>query len=175
MKKILIIGNSGAGKTTFAHKLAHSLNLPLVHLDKLYWYGDWQRLSREEFDLLVQKELEKPEWIIDGNFNRTISHRMKYCDTIFFFDFSTVSCLLGITKRMIKNYGKSRMDMGGNCIERLDSNKVLLYRNVLNFNKEHRKDYYNMLNKSKDINVVVFKNRKQIRRFFDQVFAQEEC
>lgn len=169
MKKILIIGNSGAGKTTFAHKLARKLNLPLVHLDKLYWHGEWQRLSNEDFDFLVQKELEKPEWIIDGNFNRTISHRMKYCDTIIFFDFNTISCLWGITKRLIKNYGKTRMDMGGNCIERFDSNKTMLYRNVLNFNKNYRKDYYSLLNKAKDVKVVVFKNRKQIRRFLKDI------
>ena len=104
-------------------------------------------MSNEDFDFLVQKELEKPEWIIDGNFNRTLSHRMKYCDTIFFFDFNTISCLGGITKRLIKNYGKARMDMGGNCIERFDSNKIMLYRNVLNFNKDYRKDYYSLLNK----------------------------
>jgi len=169
MKRILIVGNAGAGKTTFAHELALKLNLPLVHLDKIYWHGEWQRLSNEEFDVLVQKELDKPEWIIDGNFNRTISHRMKYCDTIFFFDFSTISCLWGITKRLIKNYGKSRSDMGGNCIERFDSNKITLYRNVLNFNKVYRKAYYSLLNNSKDVEVVVFKNRKQIRGFFKNI------
>ena len=169
MKRILIIGNAGAGKTTFAHKLAQKLNLPLVHLDKLYWHGEWQRLSNEEFDFLVQKELEKPEWIIDGNFNRTVSHRMKYCDTIFFFDFSTISCLWGITKRLIKNYGKTRMDMGGNCVERLDSNKAVLYRNVLNFNKVYRRAYYSLLNNSKDVEVIVFKNRKQITRFLEDI------
>ena len=167
MKKILIIGNSGAGKTTFAHILAQKLNLPLVHLDKLFWHGEWQRLSNEEFDVLVQKELEKPEWIIDGNFNRTVSHRMKYCDTIFFFDFSTISCLWGITKRLINNYGKSRADMGGNCVERLDSNKVVLYRNVLNFNKVYRKQYYSLLNDSKGIEVIVFRTRNQVRRFLE--------
>ena len=169
MKRILIIGNAGAGKTTFANKLAINLNLPLIHLDKIYWRDDWQHLSREEFDCLLQEELDKPEWIIDGNFNRTIPHRIKYCDTIFFFDFNVLSCFWGITKRIIKNYGKTRADMGGMCIERFDSNKISLYRNVLRFNREHRKEYYNLLDKSNGVHVVIFKNRKQVRAYLQDV------
>ena len=169
MKRILIIGNAGAGKTTFANRLALKMKLPLVHLDKIYWCDNWQHLSREEFDCLLQKELEKPEWIIDGNFNRTISHRMKYCDTIFYFDFHVIRCLWGITKRIIVNYGKTRNDMGGVCIERFDTNKIALYRNVLRFNREHRKNYYDLLNISNNIDVVVFKNRKQVRKYLKNI------
>lgn len=169
MKRILIIGNAGAGKTTFANELALKLNLPLIHLDKIYWRDNWQHLSREEFDNLLQNELEKTEWIIDGNFNRTISHRLKYCDTMFFLDFSTITCLLGITTRILKNYGKTRNDMGGNCIEYFDSNKISLYRNVLNFNREHRKDYYNLLSNADNVNVIIFKNRKQVKKYLQSL------
>ena len=101
MKRILIIGNAGSGKTTFAQKLADVTNIPLVHLDKLYWRGNWQRTEKDEFDSILQKELEKSEWIIDGNFNRTLTHRLKYCDTVFYFDIPTIDCLWGITKRII--------------------------------------------------------------------------
>ena len=41
MQRILIIGNAGSGKTTFARLLAQKLALPLVHLDRIYWYGNW--------------------------------------------------------------------------------------------------------------------------------------
>ena len=78
MQRILIIGNAGSGKTTFAKQLSEKLNLPLIHLDRLYWCGNWEHLSRDEFDVILQAELEKPQWIIDGNFNRTIPHRLQY-------------------------------------------------------------------------------------------------
>ena len=166
MKRILIIGNAGSGKTTFAKRLAEKLELPLIHLDRLYWCGDWEHLSRDEFDTVLQAELEKPQWIIDGNFNRTIPHRLKYCDTVFYFDFPTIACLAGITKRTLTNLGKVRSDMGGNCIEHFDSHKISLYRNVLTFNRQHRKDYYELLNNADGVNVIIFRNRRQANAFF---------
>ena len=169
MKRILIIGNAGAGKTTFAHQLASKLQLPLIHLDKLYWCGDWGHVSKEEFDCLLQTELEKTEWIIDGNFNRTIPHRLKYCDTVFYFDFPMLVCLWGITKRIIQNYGKTREDMGGNCIEYFDANKISFYRNTICFNREHRKDYHALLEKASGVKVIVFKNRKQVANFLNSL------
>ena len=103
MKKVLIIGNAGSGKTTFAKALSERTSLPLVHLDRLYWKDNWEHTTREEFDVLLQRELEESEWILDGNFNRTLPHRLQYCDTVFFFDLPTISCLWGITKRIFQS------------------------------------------------------------------------
>ena len=165
MNRILIIGNAGSGKSTFSQLLADKTGLPLIHLDKLYWKGNWEHLSREEFDAALQIELEKPLWIIDGNFNRTISHRLQYCDTVFFLDMPTALCLWGITKRVFTSYGKTRKDMGGNCPERFDRQKLSLYRNVLAFRKEHRKAYYALLAEHTDKQVMIFKNRHQVRKY----------
>lgn len=164
MNRVLIIGNAGSGKSTFARKLAHKTGLPLVHLDRLYWRGEWEHVSREAFDSLLQTELEKPEWIIDGNFNRTIPHRLSYCDHVFFFDLPTVTCLWGITKRIFQSYGRTRADMGGNCPERFDRQKIPLYRNVLAFNRQHRAHYHRMLEES-GVSVTLFRSRSQAERF----------
>lgn len=165
MQRVMIIGNAGSGKTTFSEKLAEKTGLPLVHLDKLYWRGNWEHLSREEFDTVLQETLDQPQWILDGNFNRTIRHRLSYCDTVFFFDLPTIVCLWGITKRIFQNYGKVRKDMGGNCKERFDKQKRSLYRNVLRFNREHREDYYRLLSQANHANVVVFRSRRQAVRY----------
>ena len=169
MQRILISGNAGSGKSTFARQLAQKLKLPLVHLDQIYWQDNWEHLSREEFDALLQAELEKPQWIIDGNFNRTIPHRLQYCDTVFFFDLPSLTCLHGITKRVLTHYGRTRNDMGGNCPEYFDKQKLSLYRNVLRFNKQHRKNYHALLSKTPQVNVIVFNSRKQAAAFLQQI------
>lgn len=169
MLRVLIIGNAGAGKSTFAKKLAQKLALPLVHLDRLFWNGNWEHVTREEFDHLLQVELEKEQWIIDGNFNRTIAHRLKYCDTVFYFDLPTLTCLQGITKRVFTNYGKTRSDMGGNCPEYFDKQKWELFCNVVGFNKAHRKAYYDLLSAAPHVNVIIIKSRKQADRFLQQL------
>jgi len=165
MKRILIIGNAGSGKTTFAIKLAKKTALPLIHLDKIYWKGNWEHLDRAEFDEILQKELNRESWIIDGNFNRTIPHRLKYCDTVFYFDIPTILCLWGVTKRIIKNYGKTRSDMGGECHEYFDRQKVSLYKSVLLFKKQHSENYKNILSSAKGIDVITFKSRHQAKRY----------
>ena len=169
MKRILIIGNAGSGKTTFAKALAEKTNLPLVHLDKLFWCGEWEHLSRDEFDTVLQVELEKDEWIIDGNFGRTLPHRLEYADTVFYFDLPTITCLWGSTVRVFKNYGKTRDDMGGNCPEYFDKQKASLYKAIFSFNRTHRKKYRKLLEEQNNKNVVIFKSRKQANRYLKEL------
>jgi adenylate kinase family enzyme len=165
MHRILIIGNAGSGKSTFARALAEKTRLPLCHLDQLYWCGHWTHVSREDFDAALQEALDQPTWIIDGNYNRTLPHRLTYCDTVFYFDLPAVVSLWGVTKRVIKNYGKTRPDMGGNCPECFDGRKWELYRNVMTFNRQHRKDYYELLENTRHAKVTVFRSRRQVKKF----------
>ena len=169
MERILIIGNAGAGKSTFARALADKTGLPLVHLDRLYWRGNWEHVSREEFDILLQAELAKPQWIIDGNFNRTIPMRLQHCDTVFFLDYPTGVCLWGITKRTFANRGRTREDMGGNCPEHFDGQKPALYRAVLQFRRKHRKNHYRLLSQAENVRVIVFKSRRQAKKYLEGV------
>lgn len=88
MKLILVIGNCGAGKSTLAQFLAMRLHLPLISLDKLWWLPGWQQDTRENFARKLAAVLKQDEWIIDGNYNRTMSERLKYADYVIFPGFS---------------------------------------------------------------------------------------
>ena len=78
MERILIIGCGGAGKSTLARKLGEKTGLPVVHLDQIWWEpGNWKHLEKPEFDERLMAELEKPRWILDGNFNRTMELRLE--------------------------------------------------------------------------------------------------
>jgi len=65
------------------------------------------------------------------------------------------------------NCGNTRADMGGDCKEHFDKQKFSLYRNVLTFNKQHRKHYYALLSGTENVNVIVFKGSKQANAFLD--------
>ena len=162
MERIIVIGCGGAGKSTLARKLGEVLDLPVVHLDKLFWKPGWVETSREEFDALLAQELAKDKWIMDGNFNRTMPERIKRCDTIIYLDFSRLACLMGVLKRVITTYGKVRPDMGEGCPERID---LEFLKWVWNFNKNKRESYYKLLNEAENVETIVLKNRRAVKLF----------
>ena len=86
MKKVIIIGCPGGGKSTFARALADKTGLPLYHLDMLYWNADKTTVGREAFRERLAEVMAGDEWIIDGNYISTMQWRMECCDTVFFLD-----------------------------------------------------------------------------------------
>ena len=100
MNRILIIGSPGAGKSTFAKELAKRTVLPLYHLDLIWFHDNGEVESREIFDKKLQVILETDRWIIDGYYPRTLEHRLKYADTVFFFDIPEEICLEGAKQRL---------------------------------------------------------------------------
>lgn len=166
MERILIIGCGGAGKSTLARQMGEILNLPVVHLDKLFWHPGWVESTKEEIDEKIMAEMAKPQWIMDGNYNRTLPQRVKYCDTIIYLDFSRMACLLGVFKRVITTYGTVRPDMGEGCPERFDWDFL---KWVWNFNKEKRESYYRLLNETEGVETIVLKNRRMVKRFLREL------
>ena len=107
MNKVIVIGCPGSGKTTFAEKLNKCTGLPLYYLDAIWHKPDKTHIPREEFDERIKEIFNTDEWIIDGNYNRTIETRLQYCDTVFLFDLPTEVCIQGATERL----GKGRYDL----------------------------------------------------------------
>lgn len=166
MERILIIGCGGAGKSTMARQLGEKLGLPVVHLDKLFWKPGWEHITREEFDAVVREETAKEQWIMDGNFDRTLPERIKRCDTIIYLDFSRFACLMGVCKRILTTYGKVRPDMGEGCPERIDREFL---KWVWNFNKNKREKNYRLLNEAEGVETIVLKNRRAVKKFLNQL------
>lgn len=162
MERIVIIGCGGAGKSTLARQLGEKLELPVVHLDKLWWKPGWAESTPEEFDEKLAAELEKPRWIMDGNFNRTMPQRLSKCDTVIYLDFSRFACLMGVLKRVLTTHGKVRPDMGEGCPERFD---VDFLKWIWYYNPNNREKNYRLLNEAEGIGTIVLKNRRMVRRF----------
>lgn len=123
-KRILIAGCGGAGKSVLASRLGKKTGLPVVHLDRLWWLPGWVERSREEFDTLLERELEKPAWIIEGNYSRTFPRRLRYADLCVFLDLDVETCLAGAQDRAARYAGRTRPDMTEGCPERMDGEFV---------------------------------------------------
>ncbi len=166
MKRVIIIGCGGAGKSTLARQLGELTGIPVIHLDKLFWKPGWVERTPEEFDPMVQEEMEKDAWIMDGNFNRTLPQRIQKCDTVIYLDFSRIACLLGVMKRVLTTYGTVRSDMGDGCPERVD---LEFLKWVWHYNKNKRESNYRLLNEAPHAETIVLKNRRSVRRFLREM------
>lgn len=167
MERIMVIGCSGAGKSTLARKLGEKTGLPVVHLDRIFWSpGDWKHLEKAEFDALLTDEAEKDQWIIDGNYNRTLDLRLARADTVIYLDFSTLRCMIGWMGRVIKNWGTARSDMAPGCAEWFDPEMAAF---IWKFNKQNRKRYHRMLSQVRDIDVHILHSRREVKRFLETI------
>lgn len=165
MTRVLVLGCPGSGKSTLSKALAKKLGLPLVHLDRLNWREGWQSVSREEFDRLLAAEIAKDEWIIDGNYSRTIGMRLARCDTAVYLDYPRLTCLLGVFRRVLSGRGRTRSDMGAGCPERLDWEFV---RYVWDFRRTQRGKILSLLHEAQGVDVQVFRTRWAAARFLEQ-------
>ena len=167
MERIMIIGCGGAGKSTLARKLGEKTGLPVVHLDQIFWSpGNWKHLGREEFDVRLMAEMEKPRWIMDGNYNRTMELRLENCDTVIYLDFFRWVCLASWIGRVLKNWGHARADMAPGCSEWFDPEMAVW---IWNFNKKNRARYHQLLTNLEGKHVYIFKNRREVDTFLQSL------
>lgn len=161
-KRILIVGSSGAGKSTLSKLLSKKWDLPLIHLDTLFWKEGWVPTPKPEFREKNQAELEKDKWIIDGNFDSTLELRASYADLIIFLDFSKILCTYRVFKRALIYRGKTRPDMAPGCKEKID---VEFAKWVWRFPKDVRPHTLDILRNVKETDICILRNPKEVKGF----------
>jgi adenylate kinase family enzyme len=170
MKKIMIIGCGGAGKTQLALKLSQRLGIPLHHLDRLYWKTNWMGTEHEEFCRLQKNILATEQWIIDGNYNSTMNLRLQQADTIIYLDLPTLACLWGAISRFLEYRNTTRPDMTAGNDERLS---VEFLKYILTFRTLRRPGLLQKLAPLKPTQqVFILNNRKQVEVFLNTCQSQ---
>ena len=166
MKKILVIGCPGSGKSTFSRKLHVCTGLPLCHLDLLYWNEDKTTVEKEVFLGRLRQVLRGETWIIDGNYASTLPLRLEFCDTVMFLDYPAELCLQGIAERR----GKPRADMPWVETE-VEDEEFLSF--VRNFSVQTRPKLLKLLEEQGDKEIYTFKNRQEAEDFLTKL--QKRC
>jgi adenylate kinase family enzyme len=120
MKRVLVIGSPGAGKSTLAAELARRSGLPLYHLDQLYWQPGWIEPDLDQWRASLEALLDQPRWIIDGNYGGSLPARLRRADTVVDLQVPAWRCLARVLGRIRAHRGRVRPDMAPGCEERLD-------------------------------------------------------
>ncbi len=158
MKKVIIIGCPGAGKSYFAKKLHSMTGIPLYHLDLIWHKPDKTHISRAEFDETLKRIFQEDAWIMDGDFSRTMEIRMQACDTIILFDIPYEICMQGIRERE----GTKRDDMPWEVAE----TDTMLLNEVKSYIPEQLPKVYQLLDKYKrNKEVIIFRTREEAERW----------
>jgi adenylate kinase family enzyme len=122
MQRVLVMGCSGSGKSTFGRALAGKLDLPFVSLDQLFWLPGWREPKMEDFTAKATRAAEGPAWVMDGNYTRYGAGELRRAraDTIVWFDLPRWMCLAGVFHRIVTTYGTVRPEMAPGCPEQVD-------------------------------------------------------
>ena len=173
MKRILVIGSGGAGKSTIARAIAERLPLPLVHLDELYWRPGWTPMPTGEWEQLVCEQVAAPEWVMDGNYGGTLDARLARCDTVVFLDVPRLVCLWRVVKRDLQFRGRDRPDMAPGCPERLSLEFVWW---IWTYPARRRRGILEKLAALRpDQRVFVLSSRSMVRDFLDLELASDSA
>ena len=153
MKRIIVIGCPGSGKSTVSRALHTKTGIPLYHLDMMYWNADKTTVERSVFLARLSSVLEKEQWIIDGNYSSTMELRMAACDTVIFLDYPLEVCLEGIKERR----GKVRSDMP--WIETEEDEEFIDF--IKRYNEQQKPKVLALLGKYGDKNIIILQSREQ--------------
>jgi adenylate kinase family enzyme len=119
-KRILVVGNCGAGKSTLASQVSDRLGLPVIGLDRYYWGPGWTPASPEAWRHKISELVSAPEWIMDGNFFNSLDLRLQRADAVVFLDLPRRTCGRRALGRLLRWWGRTRPDLPSGCCESLD-------------------------------------------------------
>ncbi len=67
-RRVVVVGTTGSGKTTFARAVAATIDAPHTELDALNWEANWTPAAPDVFRARAAELVVTPSWVIDGNY-----------------------------------------------------------------------------------------------------------
>lgn len=170
MRKVLVIGSGGAGKSTCARRLGELLRIEVIHLDALYWNAGWVETPKPVWAERVAELVRREAWIMDGNYSGTFDIRFEACDAVVFLDLPRLLCLWRVLQRTLLYRKRSRPDMAAGCPEKLDRDFLVFLQWIWNYPKQSRpKILARMRENAGSKKVVHLRSRAEVERYLSEV------
>jgi adenylate kinase family enzyme len=167
VKRVLIIGPGGAGKSTLAVRFSRATGLPVIHLDALYWHPGWRATPREDWRKVVAELVERDAWVMDGNYSNTLDLRLAAADTIIYLDWPRLRCVWGLIRRRLRFAGRDHPSRAEGCPERLTLEFLVWVWRYPERTRPHLLQQLNALPPEKT--VVTLRNRREVEALLRSV------
>jgi adenylate kinase family enzyme len=162
VKRVLVLGNAGSGKSWLAARIGARLGMEVIHLDQLFWKPGWVARPLEEFSKAVDERLTtEGSWVADGNYLDSLPMRAARSDTIIVLDVPTWRCLARVVMRSLRS--RTRSDMADGCEERiLRRHYVEFLAYVLGYRRERLPRVLEAIESATHARVIVLRTQRQI-------------
>lgn len=168
MQRIVILGNAGSGKSTLARELGRHLDLPVVHLDRLFWQPGWVEPDAEQFRQRVRDSVAGDRWVCEGNYSRrTFDLRLPRADVVIWLDTPRLTCALRVIRRSA--FQRVRPDLAEGCNEKFDRAFLEFLKWVWQFDGDYRRGIEGVrMAVAPEVPVVHLCGTKEIRQFVER-------
>ena len=157
MRRAVVIGTSGCGKTTFARRLAHSISAAHFELDALFWGRNWTPRPAGDFVESVRQAIARPTWVVDGNYDAVRPLVWGAADTIIWLDYSFPCVLARVVKRTLARAVKRKTLWSGNreTLRRTFSRESIVLWSIRTY-RPRRREYEALLSQI-DLDIQVLR------------------
>jgi adenylate kinase family enzyme len=173
MKRIVVVGGSCCGKTTFSKTLSQILSIQHVELDALHWEPNWKESPTEIFRERVQNALLSSRWVVDGNYSKVSDLIWPKADTIIWLDMPLLLILWRFVNRSFKRSFTNEELWNGNRESLKNSifqkNSLLAW--ILKTHNRRRNQYLSFINRPPypNLKFIKLKSVSEIRHFLGTV------
>jgi adenylate kinase family enzyme len=112
VKRIVVTGPAGAGKSSLAGELGRQLGIRVLHLDTLFWNPGWVPTPIPEWEARQRRELAAESWIADAQYDDMLPEWFEAADTVVFLDASLVRCFWHVSRRRFDRHASAGTPAG---------------------------------------------------------------
>ncbi|MCM2292858.1 AAA family ATPase [Allorhizobium sp. BGMRC 0089] len=171
--RVMVVGCSGGGKSTLSMRLCKRFCLDFISMDRdFFWLPGWKARAREEQRALISQKITQERWLMDGSNPSSFDLRLPRTDIVLWVRMPRWLCLLGVYRRSMQNYGKTRISMAAGCVEKWPDREFLSY--IWNFERKHAPIFIRNFDLyGPHVPVLVLKSRRDVARLLDLVDASD--